>query len=427
MTHQRLRILVSAFACSPFRGSEPGIGWNVVTRLANYHDVTVLVGDLRKDLLCKRELDEWLASNGPKPGLTFCHVGPDRAIQIWERLHRLPGLWPLYYRAYGIWQKRALHLARSMHANRRFDAVHELTYQSARTPGYLWKLGVPFFWGPISGAPVIPPAFYGMFGWSGSFRPLSRDLLNRVQLKLGGSVARIARRARRVFVATPEDELHARSRWYICPELLPASGSDPTIHGSLHRREPGRPVRIVWSGRMVARKALPLLLNALARLPVQSDWTLAVLGDGPMRIDWQKKAKRLGLSAERIRWHGRLDLAQAKTEMSRCDLLVHTALTEGTPNVVLEGLSFGLPVICHDVCGMSLVVTDTCGIKVPLVSPELSISGFGCAIRSFFDKPDLLAQFSESALLRSKELTWDSIAMRISEAYTNAAEELQSR
>lgn len=427
MTHKRLRILVSAFACSPFRGSEAGIGWNVVSRLANYHNVTVLVGDLRKDLICKRELDEWLARNGPTPGLTFHHVGPDRVALFWERLHRLPGLWPLYYRAYNIWQKRALRLARSMHAEHRFDAVHELTYQSARTPGYLWKLGAPFFWGPISGAPVIPPAFYGMFGWSGSFRPLSRDLLNRVQLRLGGSVARIARRARKVFVATPEDELHACSRWYICPELLPASGSDPTIHGSLHRREPGRPVRIVWSGLMVARKALPLLLNALARLPVQSDWTLAVLGDGPMRIDWQKQSKRIGLSAERIRWHGKLDLAQAKTEMSRCDLLVHTALTEGTPNVVLEGLSLGLPVICHDVCGMSLVVTDACGIKIPLVSPELSISGFSCAIRSFLDKPDLLAQFSEGALLRSKELTWESIAMRISEAYTNAAEELQSR
>src|SRR4029434_7077240 len=38
----RLRVLVGAYAVSPVQGSEPGVGWNVCSRLARYHDVTVL-------------------------------------------------------------------------------------------------------------------------------------------------------------------------------------------------------------------------------------------------------------------------------------------------------------------------------------------------------------------------------------------------
>ena len=44
----RLRVLLSAFAFEPNRGYEPGVGWNVATRLAQHHDVTVICGDLKR-------------------------------------------------------------------------------------------------------------------------------------------------------------------------------------------------------------------------------------------------------------------------------------------------------------------------------------------------------------------------------------------
>ena len=39
-----MKILISAYACDPYRGSEPGVGWTAVCRIARTHDVFVLVG-----------------------------------------------------------------------------------------------------------------------------------------------------------------------------------------------------------------------------------------------------------------------------------------------------------------------------------------------------------------------------------------------
>jgi glycosyltransferase involved in cell wall biosynthesis len=422
---KRKKVLVSAFACSPYEGSESGIGWNIVTRLARFHDITVLVGDVAPHLKKKKHLDKYFSEHAAIPGLHFHYIPPSKAVALLERIHHVPGCWPVYYIAYRFWQKKALRVARSLHCVNNFEAVHELTIQSSRTPGYLWKLGLPFIWGPFSGAPVIPTAFYGMFGWSGGFRPISRDILNRVQHKLGRRIGRIARRAAKVFVATPEDERHARNRWHIVPELHPASGANVSFSGSHRQRRPGDPLRIVWSGLMVPRKALLLLLQALAALPEQADWTLDILGDGPMRRPWEKHAKQLGLPAGRVHWHGKLSLVEAKEAMSACDVLVHTALTEGTPNVVLEAVSFGLPVICHDACGMGVVVTKSCGIKIPLVSPRISIQFLSQSLSELLADPDLLDLLSKGALERAKELSWDDLAQRIAETYSKVTEQAE--
>lgn len=416
----RLRILVSAFSCSPYEGSESGIGWNVVGCLRKYHDVTVLVGDVSDKLRAKSHLERYFSTNPHLDGVQFIYVAPDYPTRLLERIHRCPGLWPVYYLAYRKWQSKAYLVASQMHKESPFDVAHEFTIQSARTPGFLWKLRVPFVWGPVSGAPVLPLSFYGMFGFRGGFRPVTRDLLNRLQARVSRHIPRVARRAAKVFVATPEDKAHAERVWKIEAELLPAAGTSPSSHARVRMREKNEPLRIVWSGLMVPRKALPILLRALAGVSgLEMKWSLDILGDGPMRSQWQKDAEILKNSSSRITWHGRLPIAEAHEKMAQGDVLVHTALTEGTPNVVLEALSFGLPVVCHNACGMGVVVDELCGIRIPLDSPTCSITGFRSALERLISDVGLLATLSEGSLRRSKILSWDYIACRIADSYTD--------
>ena len=53
------------------------------------------------------------------------------------------------------------------------------------------------------------------------------------------------------------------------------------------------PLHLLWSGELQTRKALPILLHALARLDSGLRWQLDVLGDGPMRAAWTEKAAKL--------------------------------------------------------------------------------------------------------------------------------------
>ena len=53
---ERLRIIVAAYACSPVRGSELGVGWGWVKALAQRHDLCVLTVEQFKDEI-EEELD----------------------------------------------------------------------------------------------------------------------------------------------------------------------------------------------------------------------------------------------------------------------------------------------------------------------------------------------------------------------------------
>lgn len=411
----RLKVLLSIFAFSPFRGSEAAVGWNIATRLAKYVDVTVLHGDVRGDRRGGREMAAYLKSNNLPNGLSVKYIPPSRLMVMLEKFHTFPGCWMFYYSAYRLWQLKAFATGQQLHQQSRFDLCHQLTYIGYREPGYLWQLGIPFVWGPISGTETIPFPFYRNFRGLEFFRPMSRDIGNAIQRALPGRSKKAAQAAAKIF-AVSDSEKNLLAQWGVPAECLLETG---TTQNSMARiRERGdNPLRIVWCGLFTPRKALPLLLQALCA--VQEDtWHLTVLGDGPTMRQWKALACELKLPRANIKWAGSLSRDQALEVMSSCDILAHTGLREGTPHVVLEALSLGLPVICHDTGGMSTAVTNKCGFKIPLVDPQTSSAGFREFINRFIQEKHLLETLSCGALERANELTWDRITSKFVDSYT---------
>jgi glycosyltransferase involved in cell wall biosynthesis len=143
---------------------------------------------------------------------------------------------------------------------------------------------------------------------------------------------------------------------------------------------------------------------------------LTVLGDGPERMRWEKLADKLGLN-ELVDWAGRLPLKEAQRKMAEADVFVLTSVKEGTPTVMMEALSCGLPVICHDACGMAPVIDQICGIKVPMVKPDRSAAGFGQAIQRFIDTPELVQELSVGALNCKECFSWANNVGRMAQVY----------
>ena len=108
--------------------------------------------------------------------------------------------------------------------------------------------------------------------------------------------------------------------------------------------------------------------------------------------------------------------------MKSSDVLVHTSYREATSNVIPEALSFGVPVICHDISGMAIAINDECGIKVPLMSYEQSIFGFRNALRLLLQNPELVIGLRKGAVRRSSQLSWDSMAETIATDYIRIVE-----
>ncbi len=143
---------------------------------------------------------------------------------------------------------------------------------------------------------------------------------------------------------------------------------------------------------------------------------IEILGDGPEAGRWRSLASRLGLDG-RVRWRGMIPRQEALEVMDSCHVFAHTSVKEASSTVILEALAMGLPVICHDACGMGTAVNQLCGIKVPLVDPEQSTEGFRDAIQRFFDEPALLEKLSKGAVARAQELSWEVKTMEILRGY----------
>jgi len=126
----------------------------------------------------------------------------------------------------------------------------------------------------------------------------------------------------------------------------------------------GRKFRLLFAGRLVEQKR-PELFIELARSLLRSlpdfDLEFIIAGDGPLRPRLEGLADRYQLRSD-IRFLGeRAIMADVYTQ---ADVLVSTSAHEGTPNVILEAMAHGLPVVATRVGGVPEIVQDGCGILV---------------------------------------------------------------
>lgn len=419
-----MRVLLSAFGFSPYHGSESAVGWNIARELAKIHDVTVITGSVREG---EDNWEKYRRENGDVRGLTVVQVRPTWLMKVIDKFHQLPGLWALYYVAYNLWQKAAFKRAKELHTTHPFDIVHQLTMIGYREPGYMWKLDAPFVWGPIGGAPNEPWRYLRLFSLAGSIGVGLRTICNEIQKRMCFRAMRAAKRAKRLWAVTDADAEMIRSIWRCQCDRIIEAGADGAISGNVHKYLRGQTLRIVWSGVHEPRKALPILLQALARLPDKRLVRVDILGEGPETKKWKRLASQLNLG-EMLTWHGTLRRAEALKVMDLAHVLACPSVKEASSIVVIEALALGLPVICHDACGMGVVVTERCGFKMPLKNPASSVDGFLGAIEMILENPGVIEEKSVVALSRARELSWAAKARQFSSAYfeirkTNVHEE----
>jgi glycosyltransferase involved in cell wall biosynthesis len=211
----------------------------------------------------------------------------------------------------------------------------------------------------------------------------------------------------------------AENRRYLA-ELAPGASVTLVYHG-LDRRlfarpptfgshrdgsDPADPVRLLAVGRFQPKKGFDVLLEALARL--RGHVVLTLVGYGPREAPLREQAARLGL-AENVRWAGQLDQSAVRALYRESDLFVLAPRVaadgdrDGLPNVVVEALSQGLPVVATAVAALGEIVED--GATGRLVPPD-DPARLAEAIEALVRDPTARRRFGAAALERVAE-GWD--------------------
>jgi hypothetical protein len=126
----RLRVLMSAYACEPERGSEPGVGWNWVQQIGRFEEVWVITRANNRQAIEDAPATQLL------PNVHFIYFDLPRWSCFWKRGVR--GIHAYYY----LWQLGAYFVARKLHRKVGFDLVHHVTFVNYWMPSFLALLPV---------------------------------------------------------------------------------------------------------------------------------------------------------------------------------------------------------------------------------------------------------------------------------------------
>ena len=178
----------------------------------------------------------------------------------------------------------------------------------------------------------------------------------------------------------------------------PAS-TPPALPGS------GSPVRLLFVGRLVRQKGLDLLFKALARLG--RAFHLQLVGDGDQRGFLEAAAAQFpaGSRVEFLGWQDRATIAALYRE---AHLFVFPSRDEGMPNVVLEAMASGLPVLATSIPGSRELVRD--GVNGRVVPAE-DADALGAALEDLLASPERLVTMGKaSRSVVEREYTWRRVA-----------------
>ena len=138
---------------------------------------------------------------------------------------------------------------------------------------------------------------------------------------------------------------------------------------------------IVFVGQLIHRKAVDLLLRALAKIKKLA-WSLLLIGDGPERVALKALSLRLGI-ADRCQFLGNQSNAEVRRVLPSVDLVVLPSRFDGWGAVVNEALGAGTPVICSSRCGAAdLLSRPEAGCVVTAEKCELLASAIGTRVES---------------------------------------------
>lgn len=405
----KYKILVSAYACSPYHGSEPGTGWNFIKILSEHHELHVITEEIE----FKNDLENYVAENPKYSKIKFYYIP-------FKYSKRLRKIWPpSYYWYYKKWQKKAYLLAKELDKNENFDICHQLNQTGFREPGYLWKINKPFVWGPIGGMENTNWRFLPSMGLYGFLFFLGRNLLNTLELNFARRPRTAARRKNNQLIAAFQGtKSMIKKYWSKDSIVITEVGSVNFLNSkSICIRKKDDPLKIIWSGEHIPGKSLNLLLKAVSVLK-DIDYELHILGDGIQNKKWKRLANQLKIERN-IKWHGWLRREDALKIMAAGHVFCTASLRDGTPTVILEALSFGIPVICLDHCGFTDVIDQTCGIKIPLLSPSQVISEFGSAIQLLYSDEQMRQRLAGGAFIRVENFSWEGKMIQLNKIYNS--------
>lgn len=400
-----MNALISAYACNPAHGGEDSNGFNWAWQTARRgHRVWCLTTPDGQ-----ANIAAFLAEQGtelPAGQLRFLFV----AVPAWVQfLYR----WQFgVYLHYMVWQYRAWRQARQLSQTVAFDYVHHVTYGSLQMGSWLWRLGKPLIFGPVGGGQQAPAAFRPLIpDW---FKTETlRNAISWLLMTFDPNVRQTLRHATLVLAANSETAALARRLGARRVELFLDTGlPESYFPAAAPERRPGPVLRLLWLARLYPRKALVLVLEALARVNPGVSFHLTIVGAGPLGPLVPGWIAQYGLT-DRVTWRGAVPWLEAREAFLEHDVFLFGSLRDSFASQFLEAMATGLPIITLDHQGAHDFIPAAAAIKVPVTTPEATANGLARAVEYLHAHPAARQAMGQAGYAFARTQTWAARTYRL--------------
>lgn len=394
-----MRILYSAFTAFPSAGSEAQCGWAWANAMRNYNEVYLVT---RNE--ARQDIEKYIKENNINNIKVFYHDIPS-ALNIYGKTGKL------YFLYYLMWQASVKNTVKRLNKKYHFDYIQHITLGDFRVVGTAWKTDSKFIFGPVGGAQLMPKVFEPyvtehrksekvreFINKFVKFNPFYRHALNHCDLILG---------ANKETCEYLSSIVKDRSKCRVLTEngIMAEKINEPLFE----KKDTNEAVNILWAGRLIYRKGLAFLLEALSRVDTDRKYQLLLVGDGPELEALKKLAIELGID-DKVTFYGKIPYTEMKKVYSVSDFFVFPSLRETTGTVLFEAMSNGLPVLTFNQNGADLLIDEGCGIKVDINQALDQIKNdFAYGIKSLVENDEMRIALGKAAYEKIlKDFTWEN-------------------
>lgn len=389
--------LISAYSVNPYKGSEDSIGWNWVLQYEkNYKegDRIILLTKKFNEKDTRRGLKEFNIQH-----VELVIVDVPNALNWFREKHSA-----FHHMYYILWQHWAWLWVK--HSGIHFDVIHHVTMNDYRIPSELYKAkGAKVIWEPMGGAQVTPRPLkvYEKNQLVASFR----EFVNK-SCSWNPFYKKALRSYYKIYCINNETQKQISRIVGKDVPLMPELALRDEYKNLPIRKGNNDILKIVFVGRLIGKKGIAFLVDALSLMPTDMNWELLIFGDGDDHALIEKQIADSGIG-KNVKLMGNRPLNQIAEAYQQADVFVLPSLRETSGNVLLEAMAYAVPIVAFDTSFCRLLKEVDCGVFVNTDQALEGIKEDWCkAIVTLGQDKELAKQMGLNGYKYvNSKLTWD--------------------
>jgi len=388
-----VKILLSAIACNPYWGSEASIGWKVAKCIARHHEVWVLTSEDNRENMTKGIQEGLVPEN-----MHVHYCGKEAVACHPNRMIARLKSWTQYL----DFSRSILPAAMELHRQVGFDLVHHVTYATWRVPIKLWKMPVPFVWGPLGGNERFPLNFMPMLSPATMAFEFARYAANAVGT-ISRNVRQCARNSTFILASNADawDKLHSLRGNDKGLHRLLVTFFTPAELAKLNIEDNPKPfdgtLKLFCSGNLEGRKGVALAIRGLAIAKKQGvKFSYRIGSQGPESDYLRRLVKELGLEQDVV-FGEQLPREGYVEELKKTHVYLLPSLRDNAPSTLMEAMLAGCVPIVAECGGPAEIVNADCGFPIPVKTPDQIVSGVAEALTQLYKEPERIAVMGRNA------------------------------